>query len=147
MEYAKRIRECVKRAGERFASISEKEASQKQAPDKWSRKEILGHLIDSAANNHQRFVRAQLEGTLAFPGYEQNGWVGVQGYAAEDWEKIRELWSALNMHLAHIVDRVPPEKMTIPCRIGKNAEVTLELLIGDYIKHMEHHLKQIDPGL
>ncbi|HKS16153.1 MAG TPA: hypothetical protein VJU16_02515, partial [Planctomycetota bacterium] len=65
----------------RLSKYSEAEAGEPRAPGKWSRKQILGHLIDSAANNHQRFVRATLAGELIFPPYEQDGWVGVQGYA------------------------------------------------------------------
>jgi hypothetical protein len=146
MKHGERIREIVKNAGPRLQGIAEKDAERKPAPDKWSKKEILGHLIDSAANNHQRFVRAQLEDALVFPGYEQAGWVRAQGYAGADWMLLMDLWRVMNLHIAHIVERIPADKMSTVCRIGKSAEMTLDALIADYIRHVEHHLKQIDPA-
>ena len=38
-------------------------------PDSWSPRQELGHLIDSAANNHIRFVRAATEPEFSGPGY------------------------------------------------------------------------------
>ncbi len=140
------ILDLVKRAEKRLAAVTEPEASRKPAPDKWSKKEILGHLIDSASNNHQRFVRAQIEGALSFPGYAQVDWVRVQDHAGADWKLLRELWRALNVHLAHIIEKMPAEKKKIMCRIGEREAVTLEALIADYVRHAEHHLKQIDAG-
>jgi hypothetical protein len=113
------------------------------APGKWSKKEILGHLIDSASNNHQRFVRALLSEEPVFPGYAQNDWVRGQGYADEEWQGIVDLWSALNRHIAHLVARIPPAKMQTQCRVGDSAPMTLEALITDYILHMTHHLEQL----
>ena len=137
------INQIVDREATRLRSLKPAEASASRAPGKWSRKEILGHLIDSAANNHQRFVRAQLSAELAFPGYAQNDWNSVQGYAEEEWPVIVDLWCSLNRHLAHVVSRIPAEKMKVPCRIGEGAPMTLESLIADYIRHVEHHLEQL----
>ena len=129
----------------RFRHLSENEVSIKPSPDKWSKKEILGHLIDSASNNHQRFVRVLQVDELLSPGYTQNEWVRLQDYAHEDWPIIVDLWACLNQHLAHIISRVPLAKLSTLCRIGERPAITLETLINDYIKHMEHHLGQIDP--
>jgi len=83
-------------------------------PDgKWSRKEILGHLIDSAANNHQRFVRMQHEEALVLPGYRQDDWVRTQNYAAREWRDLVELWMAYNRHLAHILRNADSSAATI----------------------------------
>jgi len=110
---------------------------------KWSRKEILGHLVDSASNNHQRLVRALLADELSFPGYAQTDWVRVQGYADMEWQRILDMWGALNRHIAHVVSRIPAAKLSTICRVGDGKPVTLEELIADYIRHLEHHLEQL----
>lgn len=119
------------------------DVSTSPVPGKWSRKEILGHLIDSASNNHQRFVRALLADELSFPGYSQSDWVRVQGYADAEWQRIVDMWSALNRHIAHVVSRIPAGKLATMCRVGDGDPVRLEELIADYIRHLEHHLEQL----
>jgi hypothetical protein len=104
---------------------------------------VLGHLIDSALNNHQRFVRAQLSESLAFPGYEQESWVRVQAYQDGRWPELVALWTALNAHLAHVIGRIDEEALERPCKIGGGAPVTLRYLAEDYVRHLRHHLVQI----
>jgi hypothetical protein len=144
MKSSDHILMLVDRVKDRFSKLSELEVSQKPVPDKWSKKEILGHLIDSASNNHQRFVRAQQVTELRFPVYKQVDWVKTQNYAAENWKDMLNLWIALNKHLAHIINQIPPEKLSVICWLGDNKPITVEELIVDYIRHVEHHLKQID---
>jgi hypothetical protein len=108
-----------------------------------ARPEILGHLIDSAVNNHQRFVRAQIVDPLLRPGYDQDAWVAVQNYKHRSWVHLVELWEQLNRHLAHVMASVPPSKLATPCVAGQNEAVTLEWLMNDYVKHLRHHLGQI----
>jgi hypothetical protein len=109
----------------------------------WSRKQVIGHLIDSASNNHQRFVRAALQASLDFPGYEQDGCVRVQAPQEADWELLVLLWAAYNRYLAHVIDRLPESKLGTPCRIGSGEAVTLDFLAKDYLRHLVHHLRQI----
>ncbi|HEU5258457.1 MAG TPA: DinB family protein [Vicinamibacterales bacterium] len=109
----------------------------------WSPKEVLGHLIDSAANNHQRFVRAQQAEALTFPGYEQNQWVSSQGYQDADWAHLVALWTHLNLHLANVIERIPPSKYSAPCTIGGDAAVPLEAIVIGYRNHLHHHIAQI----
>jgi len=144
--FGERIRQIVSIEGARLRLVPESEASRKPAAEKWCKKEVLGHLVDSAANNHQRFVRALLAEELVFPAYVQNDWVRAQEYAGESWEIMVDLWSALNRHLAHLVDRIPAAKLSTQCRIGANPPMTLEALIADYIRHVVHHLAQIEAG-
>jgi hypothetical protein len=133
----------VESESKRLALIGEQEASQRPAPGKWSAKEILGHLIDSASNNHQRFVRAQEGESLTFPKYEQDHWVRVQDYNATSWPELIELWRLYNRHLAHVIERIPTEALQIPCHILPNEKVTLGFLVEDYVVHMRHHLGRI----
>lgn len=109
----------------------------------WSPKEVLGHLIDSAANNNQRFVRAQQADALTFPGYEQNQWVTSQGYQDADWAHLVALWTHLNLHLADVMARIPPSKYSVPCTIGGDPPVPLEAFVMGYRNHLHHHIAQI----
>jgi hypothetical protein len=124
--------------------LDESIASAKPAPDTWSIKEIIGHLIDSATNNHQRFIRAQDADPLIFPRYYQDMWVNAQGYNDTSWQELVELWRLYNHHLAHVMRRVPQEKLEVECRIGEFEPVALGFLITDYLDHLNHHLRQID---
>ena len=137
------LRDRVTTTVPRLRALPEAEVSNKPSAERWSKKEILGHLIDSASNNHQRFVRAQLSGTLSFPGYEQEGWARCQGYAAADWSLLIDLWAAYNRHLAEVIARLPVAARSVECRIGDQEPVSLAWLIEDYIRHLDHHLAQL----
>ena len=134
----------VDEAAARLRSINEADAATKSRPDIWSIKEIIGHLIDSAANNHQRFVRAQQVALFEFPGYEQDSWVSVQDYQHRPWLDLLEFWVRYNHQLAHAIRRIPESSLGVACRIGGNEPVTLGFLVEDYLVHLRHHLKQID---
>ncbi len=109
----------------------------------WTRSELLGHLIDSAINNQQRFVRAMIEEELHFPSYAQHEMVQVQCYREAPIAMLIDLWSNLNRHIAHLLRHVPPAKLGTPCMIGSYAEMRLDQLALDYLAHLEHHLKQL----
>ena len=127
----------------RLNTITESEAEARPAPGRWSKKEILGHLIDSASNNHQRFVRTQLEPSVSLPGYQQELWVGVQQYQRETWKTLVQVWGSYNRHLLHVITHMPDEKRKNLCSIGGAEPVTLEFLVKDYVRHLAHHLSQI----
>jgi hypothetical protein len=130
-------------APRKLVDITEADAAHKPAPDRWSKKEILGHLIDSAGNNHQRFVRCQFTPLLEFPEYDQNPWVARQAYATEPWPDLVNLWLLLNRHLLHIVKATPPEVHKHELKIGDHNRMTFEALVPSYLQHLEHHLAQI----
>jgi hypothetical protein len=138
-----KILEIVLRETARLRGISDRDAATAPAPGKWCRKEILGHLVDSAGNNLQRVVRAQQVEMLEFPGYAQNDWVRCQGYAEEEWGQIIDLWVLLNRHLAHVVERIAAQKAATMCVIGGGAPMTLDAMVVDYLRHLEHHLEQM----
>ncbi|MEP7271127.1 MAG: VOC family protein [Acidobacteriota bacterium] len=124
--------------------------------EKWSAKQVIGHLIDSACNNHRRFVLAQGRGDLLFEGYEQEHWVRVQRYGVESWHRLLALWSSYNQHLAWVIDGIAPDELAKPRAVHsldqiawkiqlKEEAVTLSFLTEDYVDHLENHLRQILP--
>lgn len=133
----------IEQAAVELRAIDAATAASKPASGAWSIKEILGHLVDSAANNHHRFVRAQQVEALSFPGYEQMAWVGVQDYQHEPWSDLVELWALYNRHLAHVIRRIPDAAASVPCRIGTGDTVSLRFIAEDYVVHLRHHLAQI----
>ncbi len=138
------IRKTVEDFAGRFAGLDELKASRKPQPDKWSRKEILGHLIDSAANNHQRFVRAQYIKIVNLPSYEQKEWVKIQQHGSRTWQELMLFWKSYNLHLAYIINHMPVECLQVSCIIGPNEPATLGFIVVDYLGHMQHHLRQIE---
>ena len=151
------FRRTVEESAARLLSMTEDESRKARAEGKWSAKEIIGHLIDSASNNHQRFVRAQFTDDLVFPGYEQEKWVRAQRYDEEPWPLLVALWRSFNLHLAHVMEHSPEsarresrERHNLDeigwIRIGEGEPATLEYLMRDYIGHMKNHLRQILGG-
>ena len=126
-----------------LAEISEEHSAEPLGEGKWSRREYLGHLIDSASNNHQRFVRAQLLDELFFPEYEQERWVHAQNYKNEKWIDLVVLWKSYNQHLLHVVGAIPENQLGKKCVIGNKEPMTLSELIEDYLRHMRQHLEQV----
>ncbi len=126
----------------RLLAVSEQAASHRPAAGKWSKKETLGHLIDSAANNHQRFVRLQFEDGLILPSYQGNEWVRSQNYAGREWRDLVELWLAYNRHLAHVV-RHADARAAGHIWKSPGGDTSLQFLIEDYLRHLRHHLAQI----
>jgi hypothetical protein len=112
----------------------------------WTRKQIAGHLLDSATNNRQRFVRAASEGSFNGPNYAQDAWVAAHGYAEHTWETLLSWWEAEHEILMAVVDRIPESRLEAQCVMDGNAPVTLRFLIEDYVAHQRWHLKQMLAG-
>ena len=140
---SRELTELVASVSAKLARIDDAQAATRPAQGEWSRKEILGHLIDSAANNHQRFIRSQIQNPLSFPPYAQEDWVRLQAYNACPWEQLIELWKAYNLHLAWIIDQVPAGALDNACTIGDGPPVSLGFLITDYMRHMKLHMAQL----
>ncbi len=144
-DVAEAVRAEVGRASKVFLRWKDEDVSVVPGIGKWSRKEILGHLIDSAANNHQRVVRGQFSSSLVF-GYEQVAWVEANGYRRRAWSELVELWVAMNRHFAEAVEAVPAVKLVTPCAAGGEEPKPLEWWIRDYLRHLKHHVEQIERG-
>jgi len=116
---------------------------QSPKPGAWSPKQELGHLLDSAVNNHVRFANAALAGAYTGPGYDQNAWVDLHGYQTMPWLELIDLWYDHNRLLVQLVRRIPADRLASLCTIGGDAPVHLSALIGDYILHMQHHIDHL----
>ncbi|WP_088186068.1 DinB family protein [Desulfosporosinus sp. FKA] len=111
---------------------------------KWSKKEILGHLCDSATNNHHRFIRIQFEDQpFVVVPYKQNDWVSIQDYQNIPFDEVIGLWTAINKQIVRVISNIPEEKLLYICDIGNNKCFTFLELIQDYLRHLDHHLIQI----
>jgi hypothetical protein len=133
---------------EKFNAFSESEFSAKPNPAKWSKKEVLGHLIDSAQNNLRRFIVAQYESAPPKITYEQDFWVNANGYQTLSQNDVIQLWKLTNRSIANVWKNMDPKNYTKHADTGKTAQElhTLEWLAADYNKHMKHHINQIIPG-
>ena len=143
LELSSQLEDLITRTGRELALFTDSEAAEPVISGGWSRKQVLGHLIDSASNNHQRFVRALLEEELRWPGYDQVGCVRVQRFQDASWSNLVELWASFNGLLAHVLAHVPETKRNTQCIIGDHAPMSLEQLAEDYLRHMRHHVEQI----
>ena len=146
IELSNQLTKVVDGAAQEFAGWTDAETARRAKPDAWSKKEILGHLIDSASNNHQRFVRAALQDELTGPGYDQEGCVRLQRYQEIQWSDLLAFLASYNRFLAHVLASIPETKRTARCLIGNYPPMTLEELAADYLRHLDHHLDQIRSG-
>ena len=154
--YVTELRAILDAAVPRLEQMDDAQAARRPAPGKWSPKDIIGHLNDSASNNHQRFVRAQLTEDLIFPGYDQERWVAVQGHAEAPWLELVGLWHFYNRQIARVManasaserERLRPRHnldQIATYGVPPSEPGTLDYLMADYVKHLRRHVLQIFP--
>ncbi|HKH91567.1 MAG TPA: DinB family protein [Gemmatimonadaceae bacterium] len=152
--YARRLSVWVANAAGPLLALEDGATTARPAPGKWSPREIIGHLVDSASNNHQRFVRMRERNDLVVEGYEQDAWVAAQHYQEAPWNELVMLWMTYNRHLARLMAATPPDDRerlrtnhNLHLRafrpVPSDRPVTLEYFMNDYVDHLEHHLLQI----
>ncbi len=153
-EYVQELRDAIEKNTPLLEKMSDEATRKRPAPGKWCAREIIGHLIDSASNNHQRFVRAQLQDDLVFPGYAQDSWVSLQQYREAPWKELLQLWRSFNLHIARVMEAASSEERLRPRDrhnldeiashgIPKEEPATLDYFMADYVWHLKHHLDQI----
>jgi hypothetical protein len=127
-----------------FQQVDETRTTRRPRPGGWCAREVLGHLIDSACNNHRRFVIGQSSSTRQFDGYDQDEWVARQQYATVPWRDLVALWTAYNRHLAHVMAVTSPE-MAVRTALAPDGTqpVSVGWLMEDYVTHLRHHLAEI----
>jgi hypothetical protein len=131
---AERLRVEVRRASDEFSTGGDAATARRPLPHKWCAREILGHLIDSAANNHRRFIQGQSDESKTYEGYAQDEWVARGRYADAPWSDLLTLWRAYNLQLARVIEAMPEETLQ---------SERMRFLVEDYVRHMRHHLEQI----
>jgi hypothetical protein len=153
MTYIEQLKRAVEEATPRLLALGDASAA-RRAVNAWSPREIIGHLVDSASNNHQRFVRAQFQDDLVFPGYAQDDWVRAGDYQNASWTDLVTLWRTFNLQIARVMAAVPDDiRLRQQTRhnfdqigfdaIPRDRPATLDHLMRDYVRHLEHHLAQI----
>ena len=156
-DYVIELFEAIEQATPALLAIGDEANRRRPAPGKWSPREIIGHLVDSASNNHQRFVRARWQEDLIFAGYAQDDWVEAQRYQEAPWEDLVALWGSFNRHLARVMAATPEAVRTKPHRRHNlnriawetreaDEQATLDDFMRDYVAHLKHHLAQILPA-
>ncbi len=151
------LRDLLKRVQSQLEQLPAEDLKHKEHPEKWSKLEILGHLVDSAYNNHQRFLRAEEQGNLIFFGYNQNEWARLNNYQKRTTQEVINLWYTVNVHLSYLIDEIQEDffikEMTthnfhqIGMRtVEEGSPSSLAYLYEDYLFHLEHHLAQIVPS-
>ncbi len=143
MNSVESLRELIARLPERLNAQPSDKVERKPAPNAWSGKEELGHLLDSAANNYQRIVRTQLEEHPAMPSYSGDAWVALQRYQRRDWKTLIASWAALNQQLLAAAEAAPGPAWSRTCTIGDSAPLTLQFVFDDYVEHMLQHLRHM----
>lgn len=152
--YAVELVAVVDRAARELSAVPDAAASRAPEAGKWSPKRIVGHLVDSAANNHRRFVAARWRDDLVFEGYDQERWVEAQAYDDAPWEELIALWRGYNRHLARLMASTPVDVRQREHRrhnldaiawrpVPAERPATLDQLMRDYVDHLKHHLRQI----
>ncbi len=128
--------------------MSEVDFRAKPRSDKWSRIEVMGHLIDSAHSNLRRLVTGQYEPSPPHIIYDQNFWVVANNYQAMPMVSVITLWNLMNRQIAEVLTSMPEANYSRQCDTGRGEEDlhTLVWLAADYVKHMKHHLNQVIPG-
>ena len=143
-ETTNRLEQLLNKGLEYVAQSSEIEMSRRHSEGKWSKKEILGHLVDSGINNLQRFTEIQFENKpYQIRKYKQDELVRANDYQNSDTSNIAELWSSINDQILSLIKIQTEETLNYKIEIEKEVFSDLRFLVKDYVDHLEHHLNQI----
>ncbi len=143
---ASELRQAVEQFYARYSSLLDSLTGVRLSEDRWSLKEIIGHLIDSASNNHQRFVRLQLSQRLQFPEYQNERWLSVERHNELAWADLLALWRTYNLLLAHIIEHLDPESLG-HVMVTEQREAALSELTTAYLSHLQGHLEHFERRL
>lgn len=147
------LRQAVDEGLALILSVPEARTASRTGNTAWSVREVIGHLIDSACNNHRRFILNQAGGPMIIDPYDQDAWVQRNRYNERTAAELAALWAVYNRHLAHVIEQMPPDVLGAPrgpidtFGFGfiqtTDTSATLGHLAADYVGHLRHHLHQI----
>ncbi len=142
------LRTIISEYSRKISNLSESDFAVKPLPNKWSKKEVVGHLVDSAQNNLRRFICGQYESAPPKIKYQQDFWVAANNYQQASQHDVITLWKLINEQIIAVLQRMPAEKYTNTCEMGNDQSQlrTLQWLAEDYVKHLKHHLNQVIPN-
>jgi len=151
---AEKLKQIIASTISKLEEIEEADFLYKASSKKWSKKEILGHLIDSAFNNHRRFILAQLQDDLVFEGYDQDKWVELNGYQNQSTDQLISTFRSLNLQIVRLISQIDASVLNTKTtnhnfheicmvRVSEGDLSSIKYLIEDYIFHLEHHISQI----
>lgn len=140
-EQAAALQEVIDRYSKLFQGIGDATAGIVLAQDKWSLKQILGHLIDSASNNHQRILRLKQDSELHFPDYEAFSWLDASDYNSFTFSHLTQMFVLYNRHLAQLIVGLPENVLSNQWIVtwGDVGSINLKDLVIHYVDHLETH--------
>lgn len=143
--YTDEILEVINEWEEKLLALSEDVITERRNHQNRTVKQLLGHLVDSASNNHQRMVRLQYNDNLAFPDYTQDNdrWIAIQDYQHADWENLIQLWKFFNLHIIHLIKSVDTSQLNNYWTDFEGVKVTLGDMIKGYPSHLNLHINDI----
>lgn len=143
--YAGEIQNLLNQWEPKLLALPEDLITQRRNHQNRTIKQLLGHLIDSASNNHQRMVRLQYNNNLTFPDYTQDNdlWIAIQDYQHSDWKNLVLLWESFNLHIIHLIKTIDTSKLTNYWTDYEGAKVTLEDMIKGYPWHLNLHINDL----
>ncbi len=143
--YTNEIKKIIDEWEDRLPALPEEIITQRRNHQNRTVKQLLGHLIDSASNNHQRMIRLQYNDNLIFPDYTQDNdrWIAIQDYQHADWINLIGLWKSFNLHLIHLIESVDKSKLNNYWTDFEGNKTTLVDMIKGYPWHLNLHMNDI----
>ena len=145
-ETADSLREVLAQVEPLLRNLNDDTASLKPSPQKWSPKQVIGHLIDSGNNNQMKFTKLISHNNIDVEGYQQDEWVMAQNYQAYDWHDLLIFWRCLNLHIAHIIENTPSSALNHEISVNGAGSYRLDFIMTDYVEHIKHHINQAIPS-
>lgn len=151
---SEQLQKIIEESIDPLGKISESKWSHKKSETSWSKKQILGHMIDSCYNNHGRFLRAEANNSLIFDAYDQDKWVELNNYEERDADEIIDTFILAHLHLVNLIENISESVLNRKTaehnfhersmrKVNKGDELSLSFMIEDYIFHLKHHMKQV----